>query len=162
MGLGPKDTIKRTPLEKLDLITAGVFEGPPAEVFNAEAMGRLVDQMKYYYDLVLVDSAPVLPVSDPMLLAPKVDGALLVVRAGSTQREIVQRAVDIIGHQKVIGVVMNDVDSSLPYYYDYGYYGYDYRALPGKGRLKAKPGNNKGPATPGVSGDAACENVMRR
>jgi protein-tyrosine kinase len=162
MGLGPKDTIKNTAIEKLDLITSGWVDTPAAEVFDAEAVARLVDQMKYFYDLVLVDTAPVLPVSDPMLLAPRMDGAILVVKAGSTQREIVQRAVDIIGRQKLMGVVMNDVDSSLPYYYDYGYYGYDYRPLPAKVRPKGKPKENRGTTAPGLAGHAVSDGAVRR
>lgn len=157
-----KDVVKTTPVEKLHVITAGLTDVPPAELFDGEAVGRLIDEMKYYYDLVLVDSAPVLPVSDPMLLAPKLDATLLVVKAGSTQRQVVRRAVDIIGPHKLLGVVVNNVDGSLPYYYDYGYYGYSYRPQVPKEHSRRKLRGRKNPAPRRKSADPTAEGVIRR
>ncbi|MEE8577007.1 MAG: CpsD/CapB family tyrosine-protein kinase [candidate division Zixibacteria bacterium] len=128
-GLNPKDAIHRTKIDGLDVLTSGRRTDSPTEIFDAEAIGNLVSDMKFYYDLILVDCAPLLPVSDPMLLASKVDSTLLVVKAGTTQRELVERAVGIIdpAQNKVLGVVLNNMNHSLPYYFDYDYYHYDYR-----------------------------------
>ncbi len=128
-GFSPRDAVKKTSVDKLDVITCGEYYQEPTELFDVEAIGTLVDDMKFYYDLILVDAAPALPVSDPMLLAPKMDGTLLVVKAGATQKEIALRALDIIDplRQKVLGVVLNNMDNALPYYHDYRYYGYEYR-----------------------------------
>lgn len=138
-GLSVKECIRKTSIDSLDIITAGRVSRHPSEVLDCEAVGRLVDDMKLYYDLILVDTAPVLPVSDPMLLAPKMDGVVLVVKAGATQREVVRRAVDIIdaGRHKMLGVVLNNMNNSLPYYYDYSYYGYDYNPQPRKRQRSA-------------------------
>lgn len=126
----------------------------PAEVLDVEAIGRLVDEMKFYYDLILADIVPLLPVSDPMPLAPKMDGIVLVVKAGATQLEVVRRAVDIIdtSRDKVLGVVINDMNNSLPYYYDYSYYGYDYNQQPPKrrspsGKKTGRTRRNRGKTT---------------
>ncbi len=137
-GYSPKDATKKTGIDKLDIITAGKKIPLPTEVFDAEAIGHLLDEMKFYYDLILVDCAPLLPVSDPMLLAPKMDGIVLVVKAGTTQSEIVSRAVEILesDRDKILGVVLNNMNNTLPYYYDYNYYGYEYGELP---RKKLKP-----------------------
>lgn len=140
-GLSTEDCIRKTAVETLDVITAGEAPPHPAEVLDVEVVGRLIDEMKFYYDLILVDTAPLLPVSDPMLLAPKMDGIVLVVKAGATQREVVSRAVDVIdtSRDKVLGVVLNNMNNSLPYYYDYNYYGYDYNPQPSKrGSLSGK------------------------
>ena len=96
----------------------------------------MIEQMKYYYDLVIIDAAPVLPVSDPMLLASKVDSILLVVKAGSTQKDVVVRAVDILdpGRNRILGVILNNMNSSLPAQYDYRYYGYDYKPAKPEGK----------------------------
>lgn len=128
-GLNPKDAIRKTKIDSLDVLTSGRRSDSPTEVFDAEAIGNLVNDMKFYYDLILVDCAPLLPVSDPMLLASKIDSSLLVVKAGATQRELVERALGIIdpAQNKVLGVVLNNMNHSLPYYFDYDYYQYDYR-----------------------------------
>ncbi len=136
-GFSPRDAIRKTGVDKLDVITCGSDYTSPTELFDAEAIGTLIEEMKFHYDLVLVDAAPALPVSDPMLLAPKVDGILLVVKAGATQREIVQRAVEILdgGRKTIVGVVLNNMNHILPYHYDYRYYGYQYdrkSSRPGK------------------------------
>lgn len=135
-GFSPEDAIRKTPIETLDIMPAGKRIAQPAEIFDVEAINQLFDEMKFYYDLILVDTAPLLPVSDPMLLAPKVDGIIMVVKAGATQREVVLRALDIIdtSRDKILGVVLNNMNNSLPYYYDYSYYGYDYEPAPPKKR----------------------------
>jgi len=78
--------------------------------------------------LIVVDSAPVIPVSDVMVLMPEVEGALIVVKAGSTPREVVRRATELLQNAggRILGVVMNNLEGVLPYYYNYTYYGYQY------------------------------------
>jgi capsular exopolysaccharide synthesis family protein len=158
-GVAAKNVVKKTSLDKLDLLTAGKAVAHPAEVFDPGAIGRLVGEMKFYYDLIVVDAAPIIPVSDPMLLAPVVDGVLMVVRAGATQRDVVRRAKEIIGGatSRLLGVVLNNAENSLPYYFDQGYYGYDYgQKTPGTGKgnsRKNKSANGGDPAKPDKSND---------
>lgn len=151
-----KNVTRRTALDKLDLICAGRAVSNPSELFDSRMIGNVVTEMKFYYDLILIDSPPVIPVSDPMLLSQEVDGVVLVVKAGSTQREVVRRATDILRSQsrKLVGVVMNNMDGQLPYYYDYSAYGYHYHQRPedignrGKssGRGKSDPDDKKSAA----------------
>jgi len=128
-GLAAKSAIRKTELENLDLITAGKVTAEPAEIFDAPAIGRLVAELKFYYDLIVIDCAPVIPVSDPMLLSNEVDATAIVVRAGKTPREVAARAVDILksNNTNLVGVILNNVSNTLPYYYNYEYYGYDYK-----------------------------------
>ncbi len=127
-----KTVTRRTALEKLDLICAGRAVSNPSELFDSRMIGNVVTEMKFYYDLILIDAPPVIPVSDPMLLSQEVDGVVLVVKAGQTQREVVRRATDILRSQsrKLVGVVLNNMDGQLPYYYDYSAYGYHYNQRP--------------------------------
>ncbi len=127
-----KNVIRKTSLDKLDIICAGRAVPNPSELFDSRAIGNVITEMKFYYDLIIVDSPPVIPVSDPMLLAQEVDGVVLVVKAGATQREVVSRATEILRSQsrKLLGVVMNNMNGQLPYYYDYSHYGYDYAPRP--------------------------------
>ena len=128
-GYNPRDAISTTEVDKLDILTAGGYCENPSEVFDAEALGTLFEELKFYYDFILIDAAPLLPVSDPMLLASKVDGIIMVVKAGATQKEVVRRAVEILNPKQnnLIGVTFNNMNHSLPYYYDYGYYQYEYK-----------------------------------
>ena len=146
-----KNVTRRTALEKLDLICAGRAISNPSELFDSRSIGNVITEMKFYYDLILVDAPPVIPVSDPMLLSQEVDGVLMIVKAGQTQREVVRRATEILRSQsrKLIGVVLNNMDGQLPYYYDYSAYGYDYHPRP---QDIDKKGKDSGRGNPG-SGD---------
>ncbi len=142
-GYNHKDAIQKTSIDKLDILTSGRRTSNPTEVFDADAIGNLIEELKFYYDLIVVDCPPLLPVSDPMMLASKVDGILVVVKAGATQKEVVKRAVDILGAERnrILGVVLNNMSSSLPYYYDYNYYDYSSKPTnngqkPGAGRSR--------------------------
>lgn len=133
-GEPSKNVVKKTSIENLDVITAGLATPHPSELFNTQAIHDLISELKFYYDFVILDSPPVIPVSDPMLLAQSVDGVLLVVKAGSTARQVARRAVDIMttNRANVLGVVLNNARNSLPYYYDYSHYRYDYGQTPDK------------------------------
>lgn len=124
-----KDIIKKTAAEHLDVITAGKAVEQPTEVFDSSAIHKLLEEVRFYYDLILVDCAPVLPVSDPMLLASEMDGVILVVKAGATQRDVVKRAVTLLNssHTNFLGIVLNNFTNILPYYYREAYYGYEYK-----------------------------------
>lgn len=127
-GANVKSTIRKTPFDLLDLITAGKAVAEPADIFDHKAIGLLATEMKFYYDLILIDCAPVIPVSDPMLLAHEVDGTLMVVKAGSTQRDLAKRAAEILVSSggRVLGVVVNNMAGVLPSQYDYSRYDYRY------------------------------------
>lgn len=126
-GMSSEKLIKHTELEKLDIITAGKHVEHPAEVFDAVAIGRILDELSHRYDLIVLDSAPILPVSDPMLLAGIVDGSIIVIMAGKTQRQIVARAKGLLtaAGTRILGVVMNNPDKALPAHYDPSYYSYE-------------------------------------
>ncbi|MDF1545285.1 MAG: CpsD/CapB family tyrosine-protein kinase [bacterium] len=128
-GFDSKEAIRSTHIDKLDVMTSGTAYDNPSAVFDAESIGMVLEDLKFYYDLILVDAPPLMPVSDPMLLATKVDAILLVVKAGDTDRAVVKKAVEGMGstRDKVLGVVLNNLGNKLPYYYDHSYYGYDYK-----------------------------------
>lgn len=121
-----EDALKSTPMKHLWVVTAGTMKDNPTELFEGDSVKKAIEQIKFYFDLVFVDCAPVIPVSDPVVLAPELDGLLLVVRAGSTQQDVIKRACDIISKSEshVVGVVLNNVQGVLPYHYNQKYYGY--------------------------------------
>jgi len=127
-GMGYKDVVKKTSLENLDVITAGKLIPQPSELFNTSSIDTLIRELKFYYDFLIIDSPPVIPVSDPMVLAQCVDGVILIVKAGETAREVALRSVEIMKNNQanILGVVLNNAKNRLPYYYDYSHYHYDY------------------------------------
>ena len=102
--------------------------GDSEESLTRERIRWLLGELLERYDRVIIDSPPNLPVPDPLVLGPEVDAVLLVVKAGVTPREMVRRSLDLQREfrDNVIGVLLNDVDSALPYYYSYKHYGYGY------------------------------------
>ncbi len=117
-------------VDGLDVIPSGPLPPNPAELLGAERMGSLLATLSERYDRVLVDSPPVLAVSDPCILAQQLDAALVVIRANETGRQAlldaVERLNDVGGD--VLGVVVNALRAefgygSSYYYYRDGYYG---------------------------------------
>ncbi len=124
--IDPLAAVKDTAVENLKVIPAGAATESPAHLFEGEILSEIFKKIRFYYDIVIVDCAPVIPVSDPMLIASEVDGVILVLLAGKTPRNVALRACDILrdAEANILGVVVNNLAEVLPYYYDYKYYGY--------------------------------------
>jgi len=109
----------------LDVMTAGPMSRYPSELLASERMGRLVDQWRQDYDFVVVDGAPVLPVTDSVILSTYADLALVVARHRMTERQSLERTYSILQAQgaRKIALVLNCVEPSSRTYFDY--YGYN-------------------------------------
>lgn len=117
--------------DRLFVLPAGRPDPDPLSGLTSERMRRLVQQAKSAFDWVLIDTPPVTLLPDANLLAACVDGVLLVVRAGKAPFHLVKRTVETLGHDRILGVVMNAVDyahdrNAGGYYEYYGYGGYGY------------------------------------
>ncbi|MCX5667356.1 MAG: AAA family ATPase [Candidatus Omnitrophica bacterium] len=123
--------IDRPWLNNLNILTAGAVFPNPANLFNSEKMDELLNHCRKRYDLVIMDTSPVLAVSEPSILMPKVDGVLLVYKAGSTSRLALRRAKiqveSIKGPGSLSGIILNNVMPEVGvdtyYYYNKRYYG---------------------------------------
>ena len=93
---------------RLTVLTAGAIPEYPAELLGSSAMRRTLDALRTRFDRVVVDLPPVLPLADVGTVAPMVDGAVVVVRAGLTQRPALDEALAAFDEQKVLGVVLNE------------------------------------------------------
>jgi protein-tyrosine kinase len=122
----PLEAVRDTEMENLKIIPAGKRAKYPAHLFEGEVMSEIFEKLKFYHDLVIVDSAPIIPGSDPMLISSVVDGVILVLLAGMTPKNVAMRAKNILldANADLLGVVVNNLSEVLPYYYDYRYYGY--------------------------------------
>ena len=123
-----KSVIKDTFIPNLKVLTSGDLTRSPAEIFNLPSIGELFAESKFYFDTIIVDSAPTIPVSDTLILSSEMDGALVVVRAGRTPREMVKRATDLMRDAgiSILGIILNNAEKVLPYYYDYRSDYYEY------------------------------------
>jgi len=123
-----KAAARKSSIPNLQIISSGDAVHAVGELLDQADLSSIVQELKFYYDFVIIDSPPVIPVSDPLLIANYVDGVLMVVRAGSTQKEVVGRAVNLLHNASinVYGIVVNDYNDVLPYYYKDRYYGYSY------------------------------------
>ena len=118
-----EETIYHTRVKNLDVLTSGPIPPNPAEVVGSRAMKELIDQLKDTYDLVIVDSPPVLSVNDVRLLGQSVDGLLFVVSANQVSRVALKKAkesLELVG-VRVIGAVFNKkkINKREGYYYYY-------------------------------------------
>lgn len=123
-----ESALTSTSLENLWLLPVGRVEGNPTEMIREDMVRKVIERAVFSFDLVIVDCAPIIPVSDPAIISSAVDGVVLVIRAGKTQKEIVQRARDIIlkAEANIIGIILNNVQKALPYHYGNEYYGHYY------------------------------------
>jgi Mrp family chromosome partitioning ATPase len=93
----------------------------PTELLGSAEMRQLVDTLRTQFDRIIFDTPPATPLADVNVLAPVVDGVLLVVRAGFTQRPAIDRALEDIDPDRVLGLVLNDVaEADMGYGYSYG------------------------------------------
>ena len=118
------DLVKRTELERLHVLTSGANAANPGALLEAEAIETLTKECGRVFDLVIIDSPPVMPVTDPLMLAAAADATVLVIKAGVTQRQSVRRAYQLLEQAggRVSGCILNDVGRTLPSYYSASYY----------------------------------------
>jgi succinoglycan biosynthesis transport protein ExoP len=117
-------------LTMLHVLPTGPRPPNPAEMLSSQRMEEQLRQWTREYDRIVIDSAPVLAVSDTQAMAVLADAVVLVVRAGVTRKRAILRARDLLWriNANIAGVVVNDVDMRLEnfYTYRYGMYGYRY------------------------------------
>ncbi|MDD5088213.1 MAG: CpsD/CapB family tyrosine-protein kinase, partial [bacterium] len=128
-----------------DVITAGDIPPNPAELVASENMKKFIETARSRYDYVILDSPPVIAVTDAAVLATRVDGTILVVSSGTVSRREVQRAVTLLQNVSapILGVVVNALDikkiyGSYYYYFHYYQYYYYYGSDPSKRGKKRK------------------------
>ncbi|WP_294371725.1 CpsD/CapB family tyrosine-protein kinase [uncultured Clostridium sp.] len=109
----------------LDILTSGKVPPNPSEMLSSSAMSVLLEKLKESYDVIILDSAPILAVTDPQILSVKADGTVLVVRAEKTKRECVIEATNLLKKvdANIIGVILNRIEGNRGKYYSY--YGSD-------------------------------------
>ena len=143
----PEGTILETQVEGLRVIPSGKIPPNPSELLSSARMSVIIERLKRDADFIIIDSPPVTAVTDSVVLAPRVDGVLLVIQPGYTRLAAAKHAVEQLRRVKanILGVVINNVEpksSRYGYYYRYdrAYYAEDkaevLRAQRRQGRLR--------------------------
>jgi len=162
------DALVSTAVEGLDILPAGATPNNPAEAVMLPEFGQMIDDLRSEYDMVIIDTPPLLACTDASNISAQVDGVIYVMRIGRNSKPSSQRAVQILKSLRVnvIGIIVNALgDSSYSATYaaswtsQYGYYGTDYAygynnnannkylgasrsktlTIQGKGRVQADP-----------------------
>jgi capsular exopolysaccharide synthesis family protein len=134
--------VKDTGVENLWVLPCGPIPPNPAELLHTAAFQRILGAAASAYDRVIIDSPPIGVVADAVVMATQVDGTLVVLKAGKTDRDVARQAVRQLADVKapVFGAVLNDLDLSdqkygqYSYYYQYGYYYGEGKSVDGKAR----------------------------
>jgi protein-tyrosine kinase len=106
------------------VLPAGVPPSHPAELLGSSTMRRVLDTLRTRFDRILIDMPPVAPLADVHILAPMVDGLLMIVRAGITPKPAIERALSGLDQSKVLGLVLNESGGEATDGYNYEGYGY--------------------------------------
>jgi capsular exopolysaccharide synthesis family protein len=115
-------------VQNLFAIPCGSIPPNPSELLHTEAFAAVLRAATERFDRIVIDSPPVAAVSDALIISTQVDGTVVIVKAGTTTRDAVRRTLRSLAdlNARVLGVVLNDVDTKDSrygaYYYSYGYY----------------------------------------
>ncbi|RJQ42893.1 MAG: polysaccharide biosynthesis tyrosine autokinase, partial [Nitrospiraceae bacterium] len=113
--------IKKSSVTGLDVITSGPMPHNPSEVLNSDRMRELMDALSAMYDFIVIDSAPLLGLSDSLILSASVDSVMLVVKSGQTPKDALIQSNKVLLKvaTKILGVVLNGTDIKKKYGYSY-------------------------------------------
>ena len=122
------EAVRPNVLPNLDVLPSGPFPPNPSELLNSKKMQQLLRHFEGTYNHIILDSPPILAVTDSAILATHTDGMVLVLRSGETEQRAAERAVDQVRRVgvRVFGAVLNEVASTtveesyyMQYYYSY-------------------------------------------
>ncbi|KJR46661.1 Tyrosine-protein kinase EpsD [Desulfosporosinus sp. I2] len=121
--------IRETAVSGVMVLTGGPIPPNPAELVGSKRMKRLLEEVSEQFDIILIDTPPIVAVTDPAILAQDVDGVILVMASGEVHKDYAQSAKELLDKvgAKILGVVLNkaDMKTSDYYYYYYYYHGSD-------------------------------------
>jgi tyrosine-protein kinase Etk/Wzc len=135
-----EEIVRKTQVQNLDFITAGTIPPNPSEILSSTQMEAFLEKLKSVYDYIIVDSPPVIAVTDSEILSSLVDATILVVSANNTEIELMEKAIQLLSHEhsSFIGTILNNFTYRSGYGSYYKYYYYYSRPSNGSKKTKAK------------------------
>src|ERR1043165_4854481 len=138
------ETIIRLEPSGLHLLPGGEARDDVAELLSGPKFGQILAELRHMFDYILIDAPPLGIFTDANVLINRADGALLVVRSGKTRYSVIDRIVEQLPRERMLGVVLNRTDEQVDessYYYQRRYYRHsDHDALPPKTEIEMKKG----------------------
>ncbi len=123
---GLKDVVRNSAVKGLYVIPAGTRVAAPADMLAGEKFRTFLNDSRKTFDVVLLDTPPLIPVADTLVLRDQVDAFVFVYRVGFTPHILLRQAVEEVGDKKILGVILNCVEPQKERYYQ-KYYGKYYR-----------------------------------
>lgn len=126
-GSNVMDIIQQTSVPNLYVLTSGPVAPNPSELLASQNMVDILEELKQHFDYVLIDTPPIMPVTDAAVVSAKVDGTILVIASGTVSPSVAVEAKTRLEQAgaHLLGVVLNKVDVGANSHYGYGY-GYYY------------------------------------
>lgn len=152
--IDPDSVIKQTEIENVFVITAGSLTSTPAELLQSVQFDKLLDEMSDQFGVVLVDLPPVLAVSDPLVVAPKVGGLVFVIRVATARRDEVNNALRRLqsAGANMVGCILNAYGVGKKFASSGAYFGYVESSYSRPASDKRRPGSSgtvtSGPVSP--------------
>jgi len=151
-----EEALRETPIENLRILSSGETPPNPAELLGSSRFESVLERLEEEADVLVFDSPPCLPVSDPLIMAGRMDGVVLVIHASHTRKAAIAHALELLARARarVLGVLFNRVEVSRGgyyYYYRYygdGYYGAETGPAPGNGRWQRRSSLGEGAREP--------------
>ncbi len=105
-------------IDNLTFMTSGAVPHNPVELLDSDVMAGLIENLKKQFDHIIIDTPPIISVTDAGIVGAQADGVLMVIQAGRTQRGIVRRAIELLhqSHARILGHVLTNVEYHLPEY----------------------------------------------
>lgn len=105
-------------VEHLSFMSCGAVPPNPAELLGSPKMKELIKSLRGEYEFIIIDTPPVIPVTDPVIIGTLVEGMIMVVQAGRTQRGMVKRGMELLdqAHANLIGHVLTGIEYFVPQY----------------------------------------------
>ncbi len=126
-----KDAIQKTSIENIWLLPSGLIPPNPAELLNSKKMKEMMEEVKEAFDVILLDTTPVLAVIDAVIVSSLADSTVLIIKAGEITRKPFLNAVEVVkrAKAKIIGVLFNELKvrkGDYSYMDHYRYYRHHY------------------------------------
>lgn len=117
-GFAAADEVIISVSHSFDVMPAGTTPPNPSEMLASTAMEKLLDSLRMVYDYIILDTPPVGVVSDPLVIAPKTDGIVVILKQGVTRHDDVTKVLDNLELTgiRILGVVLNCTDTPEKYY----------------------------------------------